>query len=713
MAERRVHRKPLRVNNRAILQDARQAMGNDIINALVELITNADDSYTWMEAPGISEIRVGVDRRKREVWVDDDAQGMTYEQLDKGLGGLGERTSGISDNDNIRGFFGRGAKDVAALGDVTWITTRDGWQSQLTISFSGDEEDTVTIEEQIPDDSGRHGTTVWLKLQSGVRLPKNENLVKLLSRHFALIPILTDRSRRLVLMEGDSFQTITYKMPTGECWLDAVRFPLPGYPNESIEVTLYEAPEPLDETESGRVGQSQYWRHSLLVMSGRAAYEFWPGGAFAKRQPESTYLRRFFGRVDVPLINRLLKESDIITGGEEIVSRNRHGLARGSEHRLSAALDDAIEEALKPHMERLKQQSLRANTDQTTPENKRMLRDLAGVVNDYVREVTEVDPPGPGPDPGPDLKGLRLIPQTRHVEPMRPARMTIRYEPKDGAAQDLVATITVADEVNSHSTDTLPLVSHGHYSSATYRLPGQVADSVIELMAEVSGEQAKGLVLWQEDAPPTITELRFERKSYTMKPESARVVRLLAPAEYQDRVPAVGFVSETPLRLERIDRSLQWNNERECCVYAVRVTGGEEDLKSTLRAEVDDTEAFAEVRTRLPGLAGMEIKLSEEYADATERVWYNAEASLLIVNAKHPEVSRFLGSYEEGRPGQDDLEFRTMLRELVCHAVVSYTLQEAQSELRDVGQILGAYEREYEKLIARTRDILVPRTKRE
>ena len=601
--------------------------------------------------------------------------------------------------------------------NVTWITTRDGQQSQLTISLTGDEEDAVAIDEEpIRDDSGRHGTTVCLDLRPGVPIPKSENLVKYLSRHFALITILTDPARRLIFMEGDNLQIIAYEMPTGDRWLDAVRFPLPGYLDEYIEVTLYEAPELLDETGSGKLGQPQYQRYSLLVTSKRAGYEIWPGGAFAKRQPESTYLRRFFGRVDVPLIKDLLIDSDLLSGGEEIVSPDRRGLVRGSEHKFSAALDDAIEEALKPHMERLKQQSLRANADQTTPETKQMFRNLEGVVNDYVREVTEEDPPGPGHDPGSDLKGLRLIPPKRHVAPMRSTHITIRYEPRNGDArnaQDLVATITIADEANSTTTDTLPLVNRGRYSSSTYPLDGRAADSIIEITAVVSDEQADGLILWQDAPPPTITDLKFERKHYTMQPGANRIVRLLGPAEYQDQIPNIGFVGESALQIEHIDHSLRWSEAKECCVYSVRVMGEETNLNGTLHAEVDGAEVFTEVRTRVPGLSGMEIKLSEEYADATERVWYNAETGLLIVNAKHPEISRFLGPYENGRPGQKDLEFRTMLRELVCHAVVSYTLQESQPELREPSAIIGAYEREYEKLIARTRDILVPRTKRE
>ena len=706
MVERRVRRKPLRVNNRAILQDARQAMGNDLMNALVELITNADDSYTRLDSRGVSEIRIEVDRSRRVIWVDDAAEGMTMEQLEERLGGLGERTSGIAENDQVRGFFGRGAKDVAALGDVTWITVRDGFQSQLTIGLMSGDDDAVEIADPIADEPDKHGTTVQLQLRDGVRIPHSENLAKLLSRHFALIPILTDPARRLVLVERGSQKRIVHEMREGVQRLDLVRFKLPTYPGESIEVTLYEAPESLDEAETGRLNQPQYWRHSLLVTSGRAAYEFWPGSEYSK-PPESAYFRRLFGRVNVPMINRLLIESDILSGGEEVVSRNRHGLARGGEHRFSAALDEALTEALRPHIERMRQEALRSNADQTTPKTQRMLNDLASELNDYVREETEAEPGGSGTESGDKLAGLRVIPSTRHVEPMRPARLLVRYQPSSPPIQPPIATVTISDDSNTPIDEAITLKDRGGYFSSSYRLEGREAESFIELLVRIEREEAPALVLWQDRIYPEIDAMRFERTRYTMKPGSTRNVRLLAPVEYHDLCPRVEFVDQTALEMAHVDTAFRWDDERECCVYTVRVSGELDGLSADVRGEVEGVEKFTKVRTKLPGLSGMKIELSEQYEDAPERVWYDAETNLLTVNAKHRDASGFLGPYEEGRPGQESLPFRTMLRELVCHAVVSHTLQESQSELRDPGQILGAYEREYERLIERTRGILV------
>lgn len=706
MAERRVHRKPLRVGSRAILQDARQAMGNDLMNALVELITNADDSYTRLNVEGIAEIRVEIDKRRRIIRIDDDAEGMTAEQLEERLGGLGERTSGIVDNDQVRGFFGRGAKDVAALGDVTWVSSRGGLQSQLTITLSADEDDAVEIAEPIEDKSGRDGTTVQVQLRDGVAIPRREHLLKLLSRHFALVPMLSDPMRRLVVTAGGRTTTVARENPRGKLWLDAVPFRLPGYTDESINVTLLESPVPLDDAESGRLGLPQYWRHSLLVTSGRAAYEFWPGGAYAK-PPDSTYFRRLFGRVEVPLINKLLIEADVFSGGEEIVTRNRHGLARGAGYRFTAALDEALEGALKPHIERLREDALQSNADHTTRETRRMLDRLASVLNEYVREETEPETPGAGAEPRTDLAGLRVIPPSRHVEPFRPAHLYVRYTPTSEEAGEPVVSLTIADDSGTPSVESLPLVKRGGYYSATYRMDGREAGAVVELTAELDGEGAEALVLWEERLRPQVDGLRFEREGYTMRPGASRIVRLLAPVNVHDLVPVVGFVGQPGLFLEKLSRSFEWDDERECCVFVVRVGGDQEDLEGTIRGEMSGVECFTEVRTRLPGLAGMRIDLSEKYAEATERAWYDESRNTLVVNAKHPDVGAYLGPIEEGRPGQESLPFRTMLREMVCHAVVSYTLQASQVGLRETSETLGQYEREFEKLIERTRGIVV------
>ncbi len=83
---------------RAFEQDATQAMGGDIVRALVELITNADDAY----GPNEGEIRVEVIRDEGEpirVLVRDRAKGLDPDRLQACFGVLGAATSGFEDGE--------------------------------------------------------------------------------------------------------------------------------------------------------------------------------------------------------------------------------------------------------------------------------------------------------------------------------------------------------------------------------------------------------------------------------------------------------------------------------------------------------------------------------------------------------------------------------------------------------------------------------------
>ena len=109
---------------RNLYQNASHAI-RDVYDAIVELVTNADDRYQVMEASGqmMKEglIEIDVLRRKKEssiLMVRDHADGMTAETMDKKLSAVGGRVSGLESGLMVRGTNSRGAKDVCALGQV-------------------------------------------------------------------------------------------------------------------------------------------------------------------------------------------------------------------------------------------------------------------------------------------------------------------------------------------------------------------------------------------------------------------------------------------------------------------------------------------------------------------------------------------------------------------------------------------------------------------
>src|SRR3989338_3293134 len=95
----------------------RIAMQGNAIRALVELITNANDSYIEMEESGLTPVPIIDILYKKEGYlgffaVRDRAQGMSIEDIRKNFKTYG--AAGGEKQSGRRGYFGQGAKDALA-----------------------------------------------------------------------------------------------------------------------------------------------------------------------------------------------------------------------------------------------------------------------------------------------------------------------------------------------------------------------------------------------------------------------------------------------------------------------------------------------------------------------------------------------------------------------------------------------------------------------
>ena len=110
------------------------AMGTitSITDAIVEVVTNADDSYRRLEDDGRKtegRIKIYVHRMKggkcKELTVLDCAEGMIKEKLQAALEFAGQ-TSGFEEGRSVRGLFGRGLKEaIVVLGEAKIYTIKE------------------------------------------------------------------------------------------------------------------------------------------------------------------------------------------------------------------------------------------------------------------------------------------------------------------------------------------------------------------------------------------------------------------------------------------------------------------------------------------------------------------------------------------------------------------------------------------------------------
>lgn len=120
------------VDPRHTARQIKSAMQGSVIRALVELITNADDSYIRLgdsnkSHKGLIEILYKKDGHCGLFAVRDFAEGMSIEGVRDSFKKYGAATSGMKKGQRVRGYFGQGAKDaLAGMEDGKICTLREG-----------------------------------------------------------------------------------------------------------------------------------------------------------------------------------------------------------------------------------------------------------------------------------------------------------------------------------------------------------------------------------------------------------------------------------------------------------------------------------------------------------------------------------------------------------------------------------------------------------
>jgi hypothetical protein len=322
-------------------------MRGDIIRALIETITNSDDAYGDRNG----KIRIEVEHRHgpKRVITRDRAKGMTSARMKAAMTRLGGRTSGFEAGESVRGNLGRGAKDLAAFGQVAFESICDGRYSRLTLEQTGDyhlasERDATDEDREALHIPKGNGTVVTIYVTENNRCPRHARLIEKLTKHYQLRDILSDSRREvhLVDLNRDESVTLRHAHPplqvvfSGEVGID-------GYPEATAVITIYRNHERFDEPASDPCRPG-----GMLIKGRRAIYE-------------NTYFRFesnphagwFSGRVECPFIDELARQYDqrLEEGKNQdernpipIITRRRDGLQQA--HPFYRVLAAAVEKPL-------------------------------------------------------------------------------------------------------------------------------------------------------------------------------------------------------------------------------------------------------------------------------------------------------------------------------------------------------------------------------
>ncbi len=369
-----------------------------LIDAVVELVTNSDDSYRRLEQEGVKtkgKILVRIRRLKygkcENLQVTDWAEGMDNVKLKKALEFAGE-ASGFEEGKSVRGLFGRGLKEaIIALGEGEICTVRDDrlsrailWRGPRGGKYRPPKE-SRTPSKQEREGIGiirGNGSVVRIKVTNEkIKCPDYKTFLPQFMNHYALRDINSAANREVVLeFEAPEkrrlrqVQSIKFERPKGKKVIEQ-SVSIPGY-EDDIEVTIYESNEELESPYN-----NPFARAGLLIKTSGAILD----NQLFKHQNERAG-RFFYGEVKWPNLAERLRS------GESLLDLNRVGIEWRQE--VCQSVQNELERILEPLVEK-KRMEIEVKHAVSPPEKVAKLnRDVCSLLNRLAKKHMSELPPG-------------------------------------------------------------------------------------------------------------------------------------------------------------------------------------------------------------------------------------------------------------------------------------------------------------------------------
>jgi hypothetical protein len=415
----------LQYTARAFKQDAEDAMKGDVVRALIELITNADDAYN--SKGGRIQIRLLRSETPYQVKISvhDKATGLDAEGLEKAFARLGDLNQKFVGDMGTRGLFGRGAKDVAALGKARFTSIRAGKFSSLEIDPINakfnmediDESPTASAYEECLLKKGESGLTAALFVSTIHRIPSATDMVSKLQNHVQLRDLL-NRNDVFYFDERSNVEVkLNGLVPTGEKVIDQ-ELVIPKF-KQPVRIEIFRLP-----TKESAI-LDEYSVHGLVISGRGAAYE--NSFLHLSKRPEAGW---FCGRLDAPEIHDLARSIDTDKDASDlnptrIVSRQRDGLVQN--HPYFRALGSEVEKVLKPLFDAMADEegAQRKEGDKLRKRFDALSQVLANTLQEILDEADAGELPTTSDDDGSSFS-LAIIPPRRVIKIGETVSLTVR-----------------------------------------------------------------------------------------------------------------------------------------------------------------------------------------------------------------------------------------------------------------------------------------------
>ncbi|MGA2514449.1 MAG: hypothetical protein ABSG37_12655 [Candidatus Limnocylindrales bacterium] len=693
---------------RAAMQDSVLAMGRDVVRALVEMITNASDSYSRLERRGVAVdgvIEVAAERVRsgeyNRIIVRDHAEGMRRADVDGRILQAGARTSEVGD----RGVQGRGAKDIAFFGKAEYESIKDGRYAHVLID-GGSRFDDLYEHPATPDEYERlgvqvsgNGTQVTLYVRRRQHsVPQHAHLARRLSQSVQLRGIMTSDARTVTLADlgrADALsEVIRYRPPSGRTMVKSVEVAIEGVPEATGSLVIYRCAEPLEddrsmERQSGIVIEDGSGIHeaTYFALEGRTGALSFSGWL------SCPYIRTLQDRYDDAVVAN--RPTDDPNNPVPIIPRTRTGLSR--DHPFTSKLAAFVEKHLRPLVDEEEAQQAQ-HAGQVTEDTRKRLRQVAKDLGAKMAEVMkrlEVEYKPEGGEDGPMLTPakLRVVPPSVYLLPEAHQTFSVHAWPEawgDDPPEPWTAAVVIADESVATLSATEVQLEPDPRETRRRRGVFQVTAGTIEdaTLIEVRLGGTSEIVeveVAAEDTtlPPTPTRLMFSQASYRARPTRPKTLVLMAPVESVAHAGTAKVrlttthqeisVPETvALELRDAGDGRRWYETEVAALVATATSG-------RVRAALGDEAAVCQVSAvEDRGHLAFEIDPQYDlprYGSQGRADWrWPKGVRTLHIFARHPSLSPYFG---DQLSNQESREARILMAEIVANELAMWTLAEA------------------------------------
>ena len=365
------------------------AIRGNLIRALTELITNSDDSYSKLEESETTisgDITIVYDRGERHISVIDNAEGLNSNAMKEKFVDYGAAVSGFKEGRSVRGYFGKGIKDVlfsmskgkvrSIVGGKLYVSKFVWSRKKPKINIS---DRTLRVTEEMRGSLGitKNGTIVDFLLTDDIRTSLHETVAKNLKNFYMLRRINSNPKRSVLLKTLNANGTvyeepINYTNPIGDVILSE-NFPvkIDGFPPFQIYLEISKSKDALTQEGDDREG-------GLLIVDENDAVLDLTLFDYDK----NIYADNLFGLIRIQNFRELLIEE------ERVLSDTRDGL--DMHHPFNKSLQEQVQKRLKPIIDEERRKQQRENNN-ISRKNRERLNNSIDKINDLLKELTSQD----------------------------------------------------------------------------------------------------------------------------------------------------------------------------------------------------------------------------------------------------------------------------------------------------------------------------------